>query len=388
VSTGNVPTGTPGRLAAPPAAPGSLTAAPSANDVLAYLDALNTWVAALRDALDALDASARAAQDPGAYTHDIVLAMSLWNSIDARRQQLVAAWDSGRVLDDELATIATLIWGRLSDPLGAPSAFTLPEACTLAAALEDRLVNVLLSDALVGSGAAARVAPLRAALERCRLQAGALGHSSARIDELAAELEAAIAGSDPKVIAATVDRIDAEITGIERDFIKEASRRAGAAAQAAELRRRYDDLAKFEREVDELARRCEEKIANAPRLGIPSVAQLGPPPAAREQVATYAEKLGRCAAALGVAHERFAAPLQEREDLRGLLGAYHHRAAAKGLAEDVALDDLYQPAHEVLWSAPCDLEVARTLVGEYQRAVRAAVGADTTPEPSRPKERS
>jgi hypothetical protein len=349
--------------------------------MLSYLDALNRWVAALRATLDALDASADATDDPGKYTADIVLAMSLWNSIDARRTQLVTTWDSGRVGHNELATLATMIWGRLSDPLGSPTAFTLPEACTLAAVLADKLSDDLTTTAIGGSGAAARIAPLRAAIERCRAQSHALGHPTTRIDELAAMLETALAGTDARAIASTVEAVDREITAIERDMIKEASRRAGAAAQVAELERRYCDLVELEAEVRELAARCADKIANAPRLGVPTVSQLGPPPAGRDQVGPYAQRLGRIAAALHVAQQRFAAPLAEREDLRGLLGAYRHRAAAKGLAEDAALHALYQPAYDVLWIAPCDLALARSLVGKYQHAVRVAVGADIEREP-------
>jgi hypothetical protein len=378
---------------APPVAPGTLTAPAPASDVLAYLDKLASWVSALRSALDNLDASAQVARDPGAYTQDIVLAMSLWNSIDARRQELETTWDSGRVLENELAQIATLIWGRLRDPLGAPSAFTLPEACTLAAALKDRLFAVLAQDAVAGSGAAARIEPLRSALQRCRLQADALGVPVARIDQLADKLEAALEGSDPAAIAEVVDAIDREVAITERDLIKEASSRAGVAFQHEELRRRYDDLATMAAAVDALARRCEEKIADPPRLGVPSIAVIGEPPtpatrrdqaewdSARRALATYAEKLGRFAAALTVAHDRFAAPLQERADLRGLLGSYRQRAAASGLAEDAPLQDRFQAAHDVLWTAPCDLSAARALVAEYQHAVRLAVGADVAVEP-------
>src|SRR5204862_602739 len=170
-------------LGPPPLRPVTWTARAPAKDVLTYLDQLGRWLAALRASLDNLDACAQVAQDPGAYTQDIVLAMSLWKSIDARRQELEATWDSGRVLENELAQFATLIWGRL----GAPSAFTLPEACTLAAALQDRLVAVLAHDAVAGSGAAQRIEPLRAALRRCRLQATALGVPVTRIEELCAE---------------------------------------------------------------------------------------------------------------------------------------------------------------------------------------------------------
>ena len=150
--------------------------------------------------------------------------MSLWKSIDARRQELEATWDSGRVLENELAQIATLIWGRL----GAPSAFTLPEACTLAAALQDRLVAVLAHDAVAGSGAAQRIEPLRAALSRCRLQATALGVPLTRIEELGAQLEAAVTGSDPKLVANRLRRREME------------DRRAFAPQQRALIGRRQE----------------------------------------------------------------------------------------------------------------------------------------------------
>ena len=139
--------------------------------------------------------------------------------------------------------------------------------------------------------------------------------------------------------------------------------------------------------------RCMEKIANPPRLAIPSVAALGPPPeghggsdpaqwdVAKRALADYAAKLGRCAAALAEADQRYRAPLEERDDLRGLLGGYRARAAAKGLAEDAVLDDKYNAAKKELFTAPCDLEVARSLVAAYQAAVRVAVGAATVIEP-------
>jgi hypothetical protein len=380
---------TAGALGAAPVPPGSLTKPPAAREVLLYLDAFGKWVVALRGALDNLDARAQVAQDPGAYTQDIVLAMSLWNSIDARRQEIERVWDSGRVLENELAQIATLIWGRLTDPLGAPSAFTLPEACTLVAALNDRLTAVLAADAVAGSGAAARIEPLRAALKRCHQQATLLGRPVTRIEELSAELEAAVKGSNPTLIGDAVTRIDAEVAILERDLIKEAATRAGIAFQQTELRKRYDDLVAKIVETNELAARCREKIVNPPNLAVPSVAALGEPPAAdttnanatRAALEKYAEQFGRIAAAVSVAHDRYQAPLQEREDLRGLLGAYHHRMREKGLSEDAALDDRYKAAHAVLYSAPCDLAAARDLVREYQEGIRLAVGADVAVEP-------
>jgi hypothetical protein len=154
---------------------------------------------------------------------------------------------------------------------------------------------------------------------RCRQHAGALGLPATRIDELSAHLEAAIGSSDPKRIAETVAAVDREITTIERDLIKEAGARAGMASQAAELRRRYDELPAKVAALTELAQRCQAKIASAPRLGIPSLAALGEPPApiagndpqareaGRHALAQYAKEIGRFAAAVAEAEARFAA---------------------------------------------------------------------------------
>ena len=64
-------------------------------------------------------------------------------------------------------------------------------------------------------------------------------------------------------------------------------------------------------------------------------------------------------------------PRQERAELRGRLGAYRAKAAALGRIEDLGLEQLYQRARDLLWSAPCDLAVAAAVVAEYQNAVNA-----------------
>ncbi|TDD61258.1 hypothetical protein E1293_45080 [Actinomadura darangshiensis] len=63
--------------------------------------------------------------------------------------------------------------------------------------------------------------------------------------------------------------------------------------------------------------------------------------------------------------------LDRRGELRGRLEAYRAKAARLGLAEDEQLTTLYGEAREVLWTAPCDLRRATTVVAEYQRAIRA-----------------
>jgi hypothetical protein len=69
-----------------------------------------------------------------------------------------------------------------------------------------------------------------------------------------------------------------------------------------------------------------------------------------------------------------AALLGRRDELRGLLDAYQIKAARLGAAEDSELTKLYDEAHELLWTAPCDLAAAGAAVTRYQQAILALSG--------------
>jgi hypothetical protein len=69
-----------------------------------------------------------------------------------------------------------------------------------------------------------------------------------------------------------------------------------------------------------------------------------------------------------------AALLSQRDELRGLLGAYKAKAARLGAAEDLRLAARYDRARELLKTAPCDLAAATAAVTGYQQAV-LAIGA-------------
>jgi hypothetical protein len=71
------------------------------------------------------------------------------------------------------------------------------------------------------------------------------------------------------------------------------------------------------------------------------------------------------------AEQQATALLDRREELRGLLDAYRARAAKLGGAEDADLDARYDRAHDLLWTAPCDLPAATDAVTGYQQAVLA-----------------
>ena len=68
------------------------------------------------------------------------------------------------------------------------------------------------------------------------------------------------------------------------------------------------------------------------------------------------------------------AVLSQRDELRGLLGAYQAKAARLGAAEDPGLTECYDRAHGLLWTAPCDLAAAAGAVAGYQQAVLALGG--------------
>ena len=69
------------------------------------------------------------------------------------------------------------------------------------------------------------------------------------------------------------------------------------------------------------------------------------------------------------------AGIEKRDELRGVLTAYQAKAQAIGLAESVELGELYAAARDVLYSAPCDLELAEQRLAQFQQAIRLGPGA-------------
>jgi hypothetical protein len=149
---------------------------------------------------------------------------------------------------------------------------------------------------------------------------------------------------------------------------------------------RLHSLGDVEVSVRQLAERCRDKIANAPKLAIPSVAAVGelaadddlramPWPAARAAMSPVVVKVQRLEAALSEARRRFQQPLDERDDLRGLLQSFRDKADAHGLGEDAELEPMYRRAQSVLWGAPCDLGAARPLVDGYVSAVNVKISS-------------
>jgi chromosome segregation ATPase len=113
-------------------------------------------------------------------------------------------------------------------------------------------------------------------------------------------------------------------------------------------------------ELDNLRSRLDRLKAQARAGAWPAAAQ------GLEQWQEHAEEIRSNAQAIAAANR---APLERRNDLRGLLDAFRSKAAALGLAEDPALTQLYRSAHEALYAYRCDVRRAEALVREYGKAI-------------------
>lgn len=367
-----------------PAAPGRLGVAVPADQLRRYLDQLGRWCAGRHAELDRLDEASLRATDPDGYTGDVMLSMALWQSCSDRYDQLVQAWDSGRA--DHLARerMSQLIWGRLDSGagLGAGLAVSLVDACRLSDALAVQLRARLSFDPRAADSAA-RVAALRAAMERLRALAeadpgsvGIVQRLTARVEDLAG---AAARGGD---VSGPLQILEADAARAERDLIvttatrKEAERDRERQVDALvrDRVRTMNELAALEHRQQaliELADRCAHRITLAPRLAVPEPEVLGPVPADRVALDAFLAKLSNVVRAMDLVEQAYSAPLAELEELQGRFDAYRVMAARTGKDVDRQVGAAGRLARSALQAAPCDLDSARTLVAQYQALVRA-----------------
>jgi hypothetical protein len=129
--------------------------------------------------------------------------------------------------------------------------------------------------------------------------------------------------------------------------------------------------------LHDLAARCVAQVTPAPRLAVPEVSALGPVPADPRAVDAYLVRLDAVGRAMTVAQDAYASALAELEELRGTLGAYAAKAAARPaspgsdlVAADLA--ELERRAGESLDRAPADVVRARALVAAYRAYLGSA----------------
>lgn len=273
-------------------------------------DGTTTGAAAL---LRALEADARRASSL------ITQLGTAWRNavprLDALRARLTSAAATADTLgmpgDPELAAARTVVDDvtaqATADPLGAK----LDEADRLVQRVEERLADLARTRASIGSDLDAADKRLEELAGLIAAGTGARDAAQERIVDpggLVAPLDPAVLDTGDRALRPWLNRIRAQA-------------RAGAWPAAAE------GLEQWREEADALRARADA-VAAANR-----------------------------------------APLERRNDLRGLLDAYRAKAAAMGLAEDPALTEAYRSAREALYAYRCDVRRAEILVREYGRAI-------------------
>jgi hypothetical protein len=375
-----------------PTAPGRLGQPLVAQEALRYLEALGTWRDERKAELDVLDEAALGAADSAAYTGDLLLSMALWKAVADRHDLLVATWDSGRVGTTELARLSTLVWGRLdaattAGPAGSAGgaagphvpaqalAVSLPEACRLSDALAASLRARLGIDPSEAD-LQARLRALRASVERVRdlvdrEPAQARAAASSTLDRLDTRIADVLAraqrGAD---VGGLVGPLEQDAARTERDLIVGAANRRADVHDEARARALRSELEARGAALRDLETRCVAQVAPAPRLAVPDVSALGPVPTDPAAVDAYLLRLDAVSRAMTMAQDAYASALAEREELRGTLGAYAAKAAARPaspgsnlVAADLA--ELERRAGESLDHEPADLVRARALVAAY-----------------------
>ena len=386
-------------LAAPPVPPGSLTVAPTGPEVLAFLEALGRWVAELaRRARRRSTPRPSSRPIPTRYTarHH---ARDVAAPVDRRSRydELVVGVRQRPGRTDELAALAALHVGpaarRARRAVGVhphrgvharrprSSTGSRPRCRpTRSAARASRPHRRRAAPRSSGAAARPRSLGIRpAAHRRARRPPRSRGRAVATATR-----------SVP-----TVDAVDVAVTALERDLIKEAALRASTAHRLAESSSRYERAASAETASVDASWRSGADRGSPTRRGsrCPTRRVLGrpppAPPARRSDAATlggrtareldaYARRLDRCGRALDEAERAYGAPLAAaRRAPRAPRRVPRPVPRAAAWPRTPSSTAAYEAAHDLLWSAPCDLD-DRGADGSRSTSTRCAVavGAD------------
>jgi hypothetical protein len=347
--------------------------APTAQQMAALLAQWNEWLAARTDVILSLEDRVRTAGS------------------DQDRSDLAAAFVARKIVNDRLQAIedlaehhpsnaAALANQPLVDDLGNPIGQNLADAAALVDAIVKRVESHVSTVENQSANEVALATRADGDLRVAERLAGELGSNINRAAQVRGDLAAR--RNLPAVVTSAAElRRELEQIDAERRQLFETW---------ATLDDRLASLGGAEATVRQLAGRCRNKIVQAPSLAIPSVAAVGPflttdelkamPwSAARGVMAPVVAKVQRLQAALAEAGHRFQQPLDDRDDMRGLLQSFRDKAAAHGLGESGDLEPLYRQAESLLWAAPCDIVAARQLVDRYVAAVNVKVASAVSP---------
>ncbi len=370
-----------------PTAPGRPGQPVDPEAMLHFLADLGRWRDSRRTELAELDVAALESTEHAALTGDMTLAMTLWQAVASRADELERVWDSGRVGPAERQRLASLVWGRLDSSVENGSgalAVSLPEACRLSDALVGQLRRRLALDP-VGVDLGARLRTLRATLERVRDLVGEVPAGPAReraqtrlagldgrLDDLVAR---ARRGAD---VGGLVGPLDSDVTVAERDLIVAAATRVDDARDRARADTMRAALTARAEALEPVVAECVAAVRPAPVLALPQVEQLGPVPEDSAAVDAYLDRLGDVERAMDRVEHAYQAPLAELTDLTALLGAYRAKADATGLGDRAEVEGLHRLVKDLLSVRPAELERCRAGVAAFRTLVDAAPGTKGT----------
>ena len=265
----------------------------------------------------------------------------------------------------EVVAAAEQVWTEVAGRLDAAGA-ELARVTSLAATLGD--------EALTGNLAAlqGKLARLRDTLNSDPLALW-LGHSGpSRAGQGRTAVDTSGADRLHEEVAAAAARVD-ELVRV-RDSARQ--RIAGVTAAAATTRSaREDAVAAWQQAAAKIAAGAlPPEPAGLADLSA-RLAGLGPLLASGRWTRLASEldlldrELATATASFKEAERAAVAAMAQRDELRGLLGAYKAKAARLGAVEDPGLAERYDRARDLLWTAPCDLAAAEAAVAGYQQAV-------------------
>ncbi|PFG18804.1 hypothetical protein [Serinibacter salmoneus] len=371
---------------AAPHAPGRLGEPIPAVDLLDYLAGLDAWLRDRRATLDGLDGELRRLGAQGADAHpdaggnrapttlatltgDLVLAMSMWQSVNDRVTELLRLWDSGRADATAREAMSRTIWGRLRSEAGQSGQTTLPEGTRLTDALLTQLRGRLAFD-VEHADIIARLRRALASIVRSEDHADVGSDLQQRCGQLRAAhhrlREDSMRGAD---IAGRLRELEDAVARLERDAIVSAATRREHRRDADRAERLLAELGERVAPLRDLVERCRREILDPPLLAVPDPQRLGPVPQGTA-VVDYLQRLASVERAMDVVETQYARPLRERAALRYRLGTAQQRARAAGREGSPTVVAARGEASDAVEHTPCDVTLATDLVEQYEYLVQ------------------
>jgi len=345
--------------------------------MLAYLDELGTWVDDRRQELDRLDRKVQQVE-PVQGTQDIAMTLAVWQAIKNRYGDLVRTWDSGRVTDLDLKKLATMTWANLNDMLtpgttlstGGGLPISLPEACRMLEALIAQL-STRYQLAPVPTEASARIAALRAQVERIRDQAeldspAIQQTTSAAVAELSQDvanlIDKADRGGD---VGGVLGPLEVRAAQMERDLIVGHAERAMLAQKIDQAGARRAALVAREQAVADLVARTRARVTPAPKYAVPHIESLGEVPAAAADLDAYLGRLDQASAALDIVQQANEKAYAATDALTARLEKVLGKTASPN---SPLIQDLSQQIRTLLRQTPAPVPVIEPLIAALEAA--------------------